>query len=69
MLRHAIGISTLFDTRLWQVDAEDPNTLWISKQVIENTPVEMSQLFTIYVAPNIGTTSSTGPYYCPCSDG
>ena len=55
------GIMTLFDTRLWLVDAEDPNTLWGSKQVIESTPVEMSDLFTIYVAPNTGTLSSTGP--------
>jgi hypothetical protein len=54
-------IFTLFDTRLWLVDAEDPNTLWFSKQVIENTPVEMSDLFTIYIAPNTGTTQSTGP--------
>lgn len=54
-------IMTLFDTRLWLVDNEDRNTLWVSKQVIEGTPVEMSSFFTIYVAPNIGTTSSTGP--------
>lgn len=57
----ATNIMTLFDTRLWLVDAEDPNLLWHSKQVIEATPVEMSDLFTIYVAPNIGTASSTGP--------
>lgn len=57
----ATNIMTLFDTRLWLVDAEDPNLIWYSKQVIEATPVEMSDLFTIYVAPNIGTASSTGP--------
>lgn len=55
------NIMTLFDTRLWLVDAEDPNLLWVSKQVIEATPVEMSDLFTIYVAPNTGTVESTGP--------
>lgn len=55
------SIVTLFDTRLWLVDAEDPNVLWLSKQVIEGTPVEMSSLFTIYVAPNTGTVQSTGP--------
>lgn len=55
------GIVTLFDTRLWLVDAEDSNLLWVSKQVIEDTPVEMSSDFTIYVAPNIGTVASTGP--------
>ncbi len=55
------NILTLFDTRLWLVDAEDPNVLWVSKQVIENTPVEMSSFFTIYIAPNIGTEPSSGP--------
>ncbi|MFI4963209.1 MAG: hypothetical protein ACHP6H_05060, partial [Legionellales bacterium] len=57
----ASNIMTLFDTRLWLVDAEDQNLLWYSKQVIEATPVEMSDLFTYYVAPNTGTASSTGP--------
>lgn len=57
----ATNIMTLFDTRLWLVDAEDPNLLWYSKQVIEATPVEMSDLFTLYIAPNTGTASSTGP--------
>lgn len=57
----ASNIMTLFDTRLWLVDAEDPNLLWFSKQVIEATPVEMSDLLTLYVAPNTGTASSTGP--------
>lgn len=57
----ASDIMTIFDTRLWVVDAEDANLLWISKQVIENTPVEMSLNFTIYIAPNTGTVASTGP--------
>lgn len=57
----ASNIMTLFDTRLWLVDAEDPNLLWYSKQVIEATPVEMSDLFTFFVAPNTGTTATTGP--------
>jgi hypothetical protein len=57
----ASNIFTLFDTRMWLVDAEDPNLLWYSKQVIENTPVEMSDLLTLYIAPNTGTTGSTGP--------
>lgn len=57
----ATNIMTLFDTRLWLVDAEDPNLLWFSKQVIEATPVEMSDLLTVFVAPNTGTTGSTGP--------
>jgi hypothetical protein len=53
--------SALFNNRLWLIDAEDPNLLWFSKQVIENTPVEMSDLLTIYVAPTSGAQGSTGP--------
>lgn len=57
----ASSIITLFDTRAWKVDAEDQNLLWYSKQIIESTPVEWSDLFTYYVAPNTGTVNSTGP--------
>lgn len=52
---------TLFKSRLWLIDAEDPNLLWFSNQVIEATPVEMSDLLTLYVAPTIGAQGSTGP--------
>lgn len=55
---------TLFDDRLWGIDAEDQNLLWNSKQVIENVPVEMSDLLTTYVAPSIGATGPTGPMRC-----
>ena len=54
-------VMTLFDTRAWLVNAEDPNQLWFSKQIIEATPVEWSDLFTLYIAPNAGTVSTTGP--------
>ena len=54
----------LFDSRLWLIDSEDRNLLWYSKQVIENTPVEMSDLFTIYVAPTISAQGSTGDMKC-----
>lgn len=56
----ASNIITLFDTRAWKVDAEDPNLLWYSKQIIEAVPVEWSDLFTYYVAPNVGTSQNTG---------
>ncbi len=56
--------SALFDNRLFLIDAEDQNLLWYSKQVIENVPVEMSDLLTIYVAPTIGAQGSTGPMKC-----
>lgn len=57
----ATNLTTIFDTRLWLVDAEDPNLLWFSKQVIEATPVEMSDLFTVFVPPTTSTQGSTGP--------
>lgn len=53
------NLMTLWQSRLFLVDAEDQNTIWYSKQVIENTPVEMSDLFTIYVTPT--SNVSTGP--------
>lgn len=53
----ASDLLTLFDTRLWLVDAEDRNLLWFSKQVIEATPVEMSDLLTFYVPPTVATAT------------
>ncbi len=55
---------TLFDSRIWGIDAEDPNLLWYSKQVIEAVPVEMSDLFTLYIAPSISAQGSTGETKC-----
>lgn len=55
------SIFSLFDDRLWLVDAEDPNLLWYSKQVIEGTGVEFSDLFTLYIAPTLGAQGATGP--------
>lgn len=53
--------SCLFKNRLVLIDAEDPNLLWYSKQIIEGVPVEMSDLFTIFIAPTSGAQGSTGP--------
>ena len=58
-----VAALTLFNARLIILDAEDPNLVWYSKQVIENVPVETSDLFTSYVAPSIGVQGSTGPAY------
>lgn len=55
---------TIFDTRLWAIDAEDENVLGYSKQVIQGVPVEMSDLFQLYVAPNAGTNTSVGKLKC-----
>lgn len=57
----ASSASTLYKSRLWIVDAEDRNLLWYSKQVIQGTPVEMSDLFTLYVAPTASAQGATGP--------
>ncbi len=54
----------LFDNRLWGIDSEDKNLLWYSKQIIESTPVEMSDLLTQYVSPTIGAQGSTGDLKC-----
>lgn len=53
----ASDLLTLFDTRLWLVDAEDRNLLWFSKQVIEATPVEMSDLLTLFIPPTVATAT------------
>ena len=60
----ACSAVTLFKSRLWVIDSEDPNLLWFSKQVIEAVPVEMSDLFTLYVPPTTGSQGSTGPSKC-----
>lgn len=57
-------VMTLFDDRLWLIDSEDKNKLWYSKQVLEATPVEMSDLQTLYIAPTIGSQGSTGNLKC-----
>lgn len=55
---------SLFDDRLFYISAEDQNLLGYSKQVIESTPVETSDLLTIFVAPNIGAQGPTGTMKC-----
>lgn len=56
----ACDTMVLFQSRLFIVKSEDKNLLWFSKQVIENTPVEMSDLLTIYVAPTLSAQGDTG---------
>jgi hypothetical protein len=50
----------LFKSRLLLLVAENRNVVWFSKQVIEATPVEMTDLLTIYVAPTLASQNSTG---------
>lgn len=56
----ACNVLTLFDSRLWLVDAEDKNLLWYSKQVIETVPVEMSQFLTFFVPPSTASQATAG---------
>lgn len=51
---------SLFNKRLFLISAEDNNLLFYSKQVLQATPVEMSDLFTLYAAPTTGAQVSTG---------
>jgi len=60
----AVDVTTLYKSRLFAIAAEDKNVLWYSKQVIQGTPVEMSDLFTLYVAPTAGAQGNTGPMRC-----
>lgn len=55
----AAGMS-LFKSRLFIINSEDRNLLGYSKQVVQNTPVDMSDLLTVFVAPTTGAQGSTG---------
>lgn len=54
------SILGLFNSRVFLVDDEDPNDVWYSKQVVPATPVEMSDLFTLFIPPTSGAQGSTG---------
>lgn len=54
---------TLFKSRLLLLSSETGD-LWESKQVLEDTPVEMSDLITTFIAPTIGSNGSTGKSKC-----
>lgn len=60
----ACSAMATFDTRLWLINSENPDVLWYSKQVLETTPVETSDLLTIYVSPNDSAQGFTGPMKC-----
>lgn len=55
------GIQTVFDNRMWALNSESPNTVFPSKQIIPNTPVEFSSFFSIYISPTTGNVKSLGP--------
>lgn len=56
----ACSAMALYGDRVFLIDAEDPNLLWYSKVILQNTPAEFSDLFTIYVSPTTGAQGSTG---------
>lgn len=56
----ACGASTLFKNRMFIVDSENPNLIWFSKQVVQNTPLEFNDTQTIFIAPSIAV-GNTGP--------
>lgn len=57
----ATKVLSLFNQRLFALSAEDQNQVFYSKRVINATPVEMSDLFSIYIAPTISAQGNTGP--------
>lgn len=59
--------STLSQNRMWVLDAEDRNLVWYSKLVIESTPVEFSDLQTVFIAPTTGAQGSSGDLICLAS--
>lgn len=52
--------STLFGNRVFVINAENRDEIWYSKPVLATTPVEFTDLQTLYVAPSTGTQGSTG---------
>lgn len=58
------GAISIFDNRLWISDTEIENNIYYSKQVIPGTPVEMSDLLSIYVSPIQSSQGSSGPVRC-----
>lgn len=56
----ALSIMTTWKGRLWVQSAENKSLFSFSKGVIQSTPVEMSDLFTYFVNPNIGPQGPIG---------
>lgn len=52
--------TALFKNRLFLLHSENRNTIGFSKVIVQGEPVEMSDLFTLYIAPTTGAQGSTG---------
>ena len=55
---------TLFKSRLFMIDSENPDVLWFSKIVQQSTPIEMTDFQTLFISPTIGAQGSTGKTKC-----
>ena len=51
---------TVWNNRVWLLDAENRNLAWYSKPIIQGVPVEFSDLQTVYVAPSTATQGING---------
>jgi len=51
----------LWQNRLMVLSSEDEDVVWYSQEVLQATPVEPSDLLTLYIAPSTGVQGSTGP--------
>lgn len=47
----------IFDERFWGISAED-GSVWYSKPIVKNTPIEMNSLFSLFIPP-IQTSQGT----------
>ncbi len=56
----SVAIST-FKNRIMLIDSENRNSIWYSKQVLQGTPVEMSDVFKLFVDPRFGEASAIAP--------
>jgi hypothetical protein len=60
----ACDTMTVWDTRLWLINAENKNSVWYSKPVVENVPSEMTDLQSLYISPSVSSQGPTGYLHC-----
>jgi len=52
--------ATIYKSRMFIIPSEYPNQIWFSKSVLQNTPVEFSDVLTIYTGPVISGQDVAG---------
>lgn len=50
-----------FKNHLMMIDSENRNSIWYSKKLLQNTPVEMSDVFKLFVDPRFGESAALAP--------